>query len=377
MPAADPSAEQKLRHEYGKLVSMLCAKTGLGALVDAEQAAQRRLSEAHADSPQQSPMRTAATDLDVADAYERLLDMVLACCHPALSRDQQLVILLKIPCGFDMNAIARGLSIDVGVVDGRLRGAREVMRERDIELSAPAGDALQARLSAVSQCLYAMHDLGISSIDSAPAIRRELCQEALRLGLFLTERLAGHAELHAVMALMCLRSGRSPDPGQDGVAQLLFEEHARDRVDKELVQRGLQHLDKSITGRTLTPHHLEASIAAKHSMAQSHATTDWAGVQELYLQLVALRPHPVVRLRLAIASSKVDGAAAGLAHLEALRKDPRLATSPLLHAAFAHLYLMLGALDDGRSHRDQALSLIGSEQQRALLSKHLRKLDRE
>jgi len=381
--AEGPTLEHLLRHEYGKLVSMLCDARGLSALADAQVTAERVLSAAQAKwtaaGVPERPQTWLAREAQLGDgvgAYDSLLRFMLACCHPELSRDRQLALTLKIACGFDGGAIARAQSIEEADVKSQLAGARSTIRERDIELSDLEGEALDTRLSALCQCLYAIHERGIAGLDVDPATRAELCHEAMRLGLFLNERLPGRAELGALMALMCLRNARAPDPGQGGIAELIFEEHDRAGLDRDLMQRGLKYLGDAASGRGVTTYHLEASIVAKHCMADSSPSTDWAGIQELYLQLVAIRPHPEVRLRLAFASSKVDGAAAGLAHLDGLRDDPRLADSPLLDAAFVQFYAALGADDDARRHLDRALQRLATEAQRALLSRRFRKLAR-
>jgi predicted RNA polymerase sigma factor len=82
---------------------------------------------------------------------------------------------------------------------------------------------------------------------------------------------------------------------------------------------------------------LQAAIAAVHDEATSAEDTDWPQIHALYGALMRLSDNPVIALNRAVATAMVHGPRAGLAELDALAADARLAGHHRLDAVRAHL----------------------------------------
>ena len=99
-----------------------------------------------------------------------------------------------------------------------------------------------------------------------------------------------------------------------------------------MIGRGLRRLRKSAGGDEISDYHLEAEIAACHSLAQSFEDTDWPRVIDCYEELLNRKPSPVVALNRIVAIAKVDGVEAGLAELNKLSENRTLRNCPFYAA---------------------------------------------
>ena len=98
-----------------------------------------------------------------------------------------------------------------------------------------------------------------------------------------------------------------------------------------------------------------------------------AQIVALYDQLHALRPTPVVALNRAVAVGELDGAAAGLAALDALDTEA-LADYQPFHAARADLLVRAGRRDEALAAYDRAIELSGNPTERGFLRQQRNKL---
>jgi RNA polymerase sigma-70 factor, ECF subfamily len=111
-----------------------------------------------------------------------------------------------------------------------------------------------------------------------------------------------------------------------------------------------------------------------HDEAATVATTDWPQIVALYDVLRTVAPSPLVDLNRAVAVAMVDGPAAGLALLDALAAEPRLASYHLLPSARADLLRRLGRREEAARAYRQALDLAGNEPEREFLRRRLAEL---
>jgi RNA polymerase sigma-70 factor (ECF subfamily) len=207
-------------------------------------------------------------------------------------------------------------------------------------------------------------------------VREELCHEAMRLGALLARLpAAASPETQALVALFCLLAARlSARVGEDG-GLLLLAEQERGRWDRELIAEGLRRLDLSAQGATLSPWHVEAAIAARHSTAATFEETDWRSILELYDLLARMRETPVVALNRAIAMGMARGPEAGLEAIAAIGDRERLERYPFLHAALAEFELRAGRPERARRALRVALSLARNPAEGALLARKLQACD--
>src|SRR5262249_28154159 len=131
------------------------------------------------------------------------------------------------------------------------------------------------------------------------------------------------------------------------------------------------HFDRSMTGDAVSALHVEAAIAATHARALTPGSTDWNVILELYNQLYAVNPSPVVALNRAVALGKVHGSAKALSVVEELEKNSKLQDYYLLAAVRGHLLQELGRRDEATACYRAALQKRCSEPERRFLIKKL------
>jgi RNA polymerase sigma-70 factor (ECF subfamily) len=133
-------------------------------------------------------------------------------------------------------------------------------------------------------------------------------------------------------------------------------------------------LSRAGRGDTLTKYHVEAGIAACHTLAPNYEQTDWKRILSFYDELIAMSDSAVVRLNRAVAVSMIDGPEAGIVELASIHKSPSFENYYLLHATLAEFYARSGDPDKAREAYTQALQLAGSEPEQRFLARKLASL---
>lgn len=307
-----------------------------------------------------------------AEVRDDLLRMLFVCCDEALPVESQMVLALKTLCGFDIREIALRLFTTEANVYKRLARARARLQEHPSNLGDLELGQLAPRLPAVQKILYTLFTEGHLSSSSDEAIRRELCEEAIRLAEILADHPAGQTtETFALLALMHLHTARMP-ARQDGAGGLLLlEEQDRSRWNGEAIRVGLQWLARSAEGDRFSRYHAEAGIAAEHCLAPSFEETRWDRVVSCYALLATVAPSPVHVMNHAVALAEWKGPAAGLALLEGFAPPSWLAGSHLWAATQADLNRRCGNHEAAVRHGSLALKLAPTVAVRTLLSRRL------
>ncbi len=299
------------------------------------------------------------------------LAMIFMCCHPSVPAASRVALTLKTVGGFSVAEIASAFLAKPDAVAQRVVRAKRHIKDGKIEIAVPVED-LASRLESVLEVLYLMFNEGYAASQGPALIRDELCHEAIRLtGLLLELVATARPETHALCALMLLQTSRlCTRTDGDGVL-LLLPEQDRSRWDRDMIARGLHHLDRAAAGARLTSYHLEAGIAACHATPPDYGRTDWSHIVRLYDGLVELTDSPVARLNRAVAVGMRDGAEAGLAALAAVRHDAALAEYCLLPATAAEFHRRSG--DRGAAVREytRALALARTEPERRFIERRL------
>ncbi|MFW6197389.1 MAG: RNA polymerase sigma factor [Myxococcota bacterium] len=302
-----------------------------------------------------------------------LLRMLFVCCDEAIPVESQMVLALKTLCGFDVREIALRLFTTEANVYKRLGRARSRLRELSPRTDELAGAQCSSRLPAVHRVLYLLFTEGHLSSHAEMAIRRELCDEAIRLASVLAEHPAGRVpETFALLALMHLHAARMTSRQDGSGGLLLLEEQDRDLWDQNEIQVGLAWLAESARGDVFSRYHAEAGIAAEHCLAPSFPETRWDRVAECYALLERIAPSPLHRLNRAVAVAEWQGPAAGLAVVEGFEPPTWLAGSYLWAAVLADLHRRCGNDREAQRHRERAFQLAPTPAVKALLQRRLR-----
>jgi RNA polymerase sigma-70 factor (ECF subfamily) len=383
------------RRELGHLVSILAHRFGVHRIELCEDAAQTALLQATQswssklpDNPGSWLYRVAHNYVldelrrekrdqrylaEVQDDYAQqevqddVLRLLFVCADPAIPPESQLVLALKTLCGFSTREIALRLFESEEGVHKRLQRARARLREHAEVQSLDPG-----RVQGVLHMLYLLFNEGYSSAQPDKVIRRELCDEALRLALMLDEDPAGALpETDALIALMCFHAARFEARVDGWGGLLLLEEQDRSLWDRELLQRGLEHLTRSARGATVSRYHAEAGVAAEHCLAPSYALTNWAEIVRLYEVLERVAPSPLNVLNRAIALAEWKGADAGLAALESFEAPSWLRDYYLWDATLGELHRRRGDRDRALLHTRRALAAAPTNPEKALLQRRI------
>lgn len=272
--------------------------------------------------------------------------MMFVCCHPGLAIDAQVALTLKVICGFGEREIAAAFLASESAIAKRLTRARQFLRDEHITTDLPKARDVAPRVAAVQQALYLLFNEGYKASEGPTLLREDLCEEAIRLAtLLVAQPFATRYETHALLALMYFNTARQPARTNAGGSLLTLARQDRSLWDNRRIQKGMAHLDASAGGTAVSRYHLEAGIAACHTLAASDAETDWRQILGFYNDLLAFDASPVVALNRAVALAKVEGASAALREIEAMAGRDTLENYHLLHAVRGQLNLEAGKRD--------------------------------
>src|SRR6185295_8081027 len=184
---------------------------------------------------------------------------------------------------------------------------------------------------------YLVFNEGYAASSGAEVVRTDLSSEALRLARMLHRLLPGEAEVAGLLALMLLTDARRAARTGPSGELIPLDRQDRGRWDRAAIAEGVALVGAALAHGTPGPYQLQAAIAAVHDEAPTTEATDWAQILSLYGLLLRLSDNPMVALNHAVALAMVEGPAAGLARLDELAADPRLAEHHRLDAVRAHL----------------------------------------
>jgi RNA polymerase sigma factor (sigma-70 family) len=307
--------------------------------------------------------------------HDDVLRMMLTACHPGLTEEARVALVLHIVCGFSVGEIAAAFLSTHPAIEKRIVRAKKVLARSQKLFDLADRDRAHhaARLSAVQRALYLLFNEGYHGASPESAVRTELCREAMRLSaLLLDHPVTSTPGSQALAALMCLHAARLPARvDSSGNLSSLYEQD-RSLWDRALVLEGLKLLDLSARGEELTEYHLEAAIASIHATAARPEDTRWGEIVRLYDQLMALRPSPIVALNRAIAVAEHEGPTRGLEEIEAIAGRERLASYPFYTAALGELELRRGRREVAQCHFRAALDAARSPIERRFLERRMR-----
>lgn len=315
--------------------------------------------------------REPTVDEDAAgELGDDLLRLAFIACHPILSMEARVALSLRLLGGLGTAEIARAFLVSEVTIAQRIVRAKRTLGDAGVPFELPPPDDLVDRAAGVMEVIYLVFNEGYSATAGEDLLRPALCQDAIRLGRMLAQVLAAEPEVHALVALMELQASRAgARVAADGTPVPLLEQD-RTRWDPLLVRRGLAALARARFQGGHGPYTLQAEIAACHARATAAADTDWRRIATLYAELGALTPSPVVEVNRAMAVGMVEGPAMGLAILDGLVTDARLAGYAPLFGVRAELLRRLGRSDEAHDTFLRAAELTRNERERAVLLGH-------
>jgi RNA polymerase sigma-70 factor (ECF subfamily) len=323
--------------------------------------------------------RSTAAVEDDPRLEERLRDdelrMVLMCCHPALPREARVALSLKTVGGFNIREIARAFLTEEATISQRLVRAKRQIRELNLKFEMPSGSELPARLQSALEVIYLMFNEGYAAQSGEDLVRHDLCGEALRLGKLLADSSIGTPSTEALVALMAFQAARLPARVNSSGDLVLLQDQDPSLWDAQLTALAFNYFSQCSEGDEVSEYHIQAAIASTHASAANSKNTDWKVILELYDQLMALNPSPIVALNRVVALSKVHGSQAGLNALQPLAHEPSLKRYYLLPVVKGHLLLEINQPVAASECFRNGLLLPCSEPERRLILRRLAECD--
>jgi len=408
---ASKTVDHFFRHEYGRIVSFLTKRVGADYFDEVEDAVQDALikamqvwpfkgtpdnpsgwvlmvaknklydklrresnfnnkSQILADEKKKQAEELSEITLD-SELSDDFLKMMFACCHPTLSAESQIILVLKILAGFGKKEIAKALLKSEDAVAKAYTRAKSKFKQFNDQLEVPVGKELEKRLDIITKIIYLIYNEGYNSTSEDQLIRKDLCFEAMRLNkLLLDNQMLRHPNLYALMALMCFQSSRFESRiGEDG-RLLTLDEQDRSTWNKELIKEGSRQLALASSGNAISEYHIQASIAACHSFAPSFAETDWKKILVLYDALLKIKRDVITQLNRVVALAKVKGAEEAILELKALPEE-KLKNNYLFYAIEASLYNQTGQKKLAIDCYNKALTLTFNKTEQKYLKNKL------
>ncbi|MFG1608308.1 RNA polymerase sigma factor [Actinoplanes sp. NPDC049265] len=299
------------------------------------------------------------------------LRLIFTCCHPALAREAQVGLTLRLVCGLSTGEVARAFLVPEPTMAARITRAKKKIATARIPYRVPAAEDLAERVGAVLDVVHLIFTTGHTAPAGPRLVRRDLVDSAIDLARTLHLLMPADAAVSGLLALLLLIDARSGSRVAADGRLLLLAEQDRSTWDAALIAEGAALLTEALRRRPPTRYAVEAAIAAVHAEAPTWAGTDWSEITGLYDVLLSLWPSPVVELNRAVAIGLRDGPAAGLAALTPLLAQPALATYGYLSAARADFLRRLERWDEAADAYTEALALTGNETERAFLRARL------
>src|SRR5262245_13297825 len=105
----------------------------------------------HFDQTHAAPAVAGETMHEIRDDALRLM---FVCCHPSVAPDAQVILALKVLCGFSTSEIARAFLSSDAAIEKQLTRTKQRIHDAGIGYEIPEGEDLALRLDGVLAALY-------------------------------------------------------------------------------------------------------------------------------------------------------------------------------------------------------------------------------
>lgn len=309
-------------------------------------------------------------DFSTSNISDSQLQMMFAVCDPSIASEAQIALALRILCGFGIEEIAEAFLTNKETISKRLTRAKERLRGENIRMEMPAENEIAGRLDNVLHIIYLLFNEGYYSLTQNKTLKKDLCFEALHLGLLLTEfDKTNLPKTNALIALMCFHSSRLEARQSKNDEIILYDEQDETLWDRDLIKRGEYFLNQAAKGNELSSYHLEAGIAYWHCQKED-SDEKWENILQHYNLLLQINYSPAVALNRSYALYKARGKQVAIAETEKLQLD----NNRFYHVLLGELYTGVNT-EKAKQHFTTAISLMKSDREKQVIAKKLEKLN--
>ncbi|UGS35136.1 RNA polymerase sigma factor [Capillimicrobium parvum] len=313
----------------------------------------------------------ADPDPETAVIPDDRLRLIFTCCHPALSRQAQVALTLRLVCGVATPDVAHAFLVSEPTMAARITRAKKKIAAAGIPYEMPAAGALPERLDAVLTVVYLLYTAGHTARTGDELVRGGLTGRALDLARLLHRLMPAEPETAGLLALLLVHQARQATRTDPAGALVRLADQDRAAWDREPIAEADRLLTAALRAGPPARFVLQAAIAALHAQAPTYEETDWPQILTLYDELLRIWPSPVVALNRAVALSMVEGPEAALDAVEALERDDRLAGYSYLPSTKADLLHRLGRDAEAAGAYRAALALTDNAAEREFLEQRL------
>ena len=289
------------------------------------------------------------TEMSLAGAFleesisDDQLRMMFMCCHPSISKDSQIALILKTLCGFNISEIAKSFLTNNESINKRLVRARKTIREDSVPFEVPSNQQLVNRVDAVLEALYLLFNEGYSASNGEALIREELCTESIRLAEMVVNHkfITNKSDVYALIALMQLNSSRFKAREDNNGNIFTLSQQNRSLWDFHIMEQGFSNLEKAAQNHQISKYHILATISAYHCSAKDFKSTDWKSILTLYDKLLSIDNSPIIILNRAIALSNLGSVKKAIHELDTIENDKLIKSNYLFYSTKAEFYFQI------------------------------------
>lgn len=278
---------------------------------------------------------------DESETIENKVIMLFACCHPSLDQLSRLYLVLKILCGFSTSYIARLFLRNESSVSDQIYSAKKSIVEQKINLNVPVYNR-NHRLGLIQDTLLTIFDNGMNPSNEKLKSVPELCYVSINLAKVLDSYgKTSTREIQALISMMLFKASRLGSLIDEKGNVLSLKEQDRSRWDRSMISEGLEYLQRSAGGDTISRLHLKAGVAAVHSLTPDYISTEWERIIELYDKYLRFRKEPDVQIERAIAISRAGGPREAITALDAIDQYSEIKDHKLYYMTYGNLYFRI------------------------------------
>ena len=294
------------------------------------------------------------------------LKLIFMCSHPALNKQAQIALSLKIIGGLSTEEIASAFLTSEATMAQRLVRAKQKIKKAGIAFKLPSTQDLPNRIDIILSTIYFIYNESYVATNSDSLTKVNLAEEAVELCRNVCHFMPSNAEAKGLLALILLQLARIDARVDANGAFVPLEQQDRNLWNTNKISEGKQLIITALTMQQIGKYQLLAAINSCHADAKIFAETDWQQIKLLYDQLYKLEPSPIILLNIIVAQSQTDLADMQLQEqmftkLGLIEADEKLATYQPLFAVKADFLIRLGREKEAKKNLDKAISLTHNQ----------------